>query len=330
MICTFGDTTDVTWWRELDLPTRAVIGKDGRFAVEPPPWLDRRRGPGALRPHHRQGRRGARNAMVELLRGTGELRGEPEPITHPVKFYEKGDRPLEIVTSRQWYIRNGGRDDDLRRALLERGAGVAWHPEYMRHRYDNSVEGLNGDWLVSRQRYWGSRSPSGTGSTPRAVPTTTIRSSRQRTSLPIDPSSHVPPGFTDDQRGKPNGFIGDPDIMDTWATSSLTPMIACGWEEDPTSSAATFPMDLRPQAHEIIRTWLFATTVRSHFEHGGSHGTTPASRGGSSIPTARRCRSRWATSSPRWTSSEELGSDGVRYWAAPAGRAPTPRSTRVR
>ena len=93
--------------------------------------------------------------MAELLAVSGHLRGEPEPIEHAVKFYEKGDRPLEIVTSRQWYIRNGGRDAGLRAALLARGQELDWHPDHMRTRYENWVNGLAGDWLISRQRYFG-------------------------------------------------------------------------------------------------------------------------------------------------------------------------------
>ena len=93
----------------------------------------------------------------------------------------------------------------------------------------------------------------------------------------------------------PGGFTGDPDVMDTWATSSLTPQIVSGWERDPDLFARTFPMDLRPQAHEIIRTWLFATVVRAHYEHGTLPWRTPRSPASSSTPTARRCRSPRAT-----------------------------------
>jgi valyl-tRNA synthetase len=120
MICTFGDTTDVTWWRELDLPTRAIVGP----RRPDPPRLARGRRRRGLRRYRRAGRQdqagpeGHRRAAARA----GELLGEPRPITHPVKFYEKGDRPLEIVTSRQWYIRNGGRDAELRAAA--RGAAV--------------------------------------------------------------------------------------------------------------------------------------------------------------------------------------------------------------
>jgi valyl-tRNA synthetase len=88
------------------------------------------------------------------------------------------------------------------------------------------------------------------------------------TELPVDPAVEAPAGYEEAQRGEPGGFIGDPDVMDTWATSSLSPQIVCGWERDPDLFARTFPMDLRPQAHEIIRTWLFATVVRAYYEHG--------------------------------------------------------------
>ena len=97
----------------------------------------------------------AQKLVVEQLRESGELDGEPRPITHPVKFYERGDRPLEIVTSRQWYFRNGGRDAELRADLLRLGSELRWHPRHMKARYDTWIDGLNSDWLVSRQRYFG-------------------------------------------------------------------------------------------------------------------------------------------------------------------------------
>jgi valyl-tRNA synthetase len=154
MICTFGDTTDVTWWRELDLPTRAVIQQDGRLQEETPDWL-----PGGAAAIYGEiaglFANQARRKMAELLAESGDLEGEPREIMHPVKFYEKGDRPLEIVTSRQWYIRNGGREEKLRKELLVRGEELNWVPEFMGVRYEHWVEGLTGDWLISRQRYFG-------------------------------------------------------------------------------------------------------------------------------------------------------------------------------
>jgi valyl-tRNA synthetase len=134
MVCTFGDTTDVTWWRELDLPTRSVIGRDGRIVAAEPAWLASDAAKDAFGSLAGLTVKQAQNRMVELLRESGDLHGDPRPITHPVKFYERGSRPLEIVTSRQWYIRNGGRDQDRREAFLTRGKELAWFPDHMHHR----------------------------------------------------------------------------------------------------------------------------------------------------------------------------------------------------
>ncbi len=269
MICTFGDTNDVTWWRELSLPTRPIIGWDGRVIGETPHWLS---APGAAAAYAELSGKtafSARERTAELLRASGDLDGDPRPITHPVKFYENGDKPLEIVTTRQWYIRNGGRDDEgsLKAALIARGRELQWHPDYMRTRFENWIEGLNGDWLISRQRFFGVPFPvwyplDANGDRVLDSPIVAAEDT-----LPVDPQSEPPPGFSEDQRGKAGGFVGDSDVMDTWATSSLSPQIVGGWERDADLFGRVFPMDLRPQAHDIIRTWLFATVVRSHLEH---------------------------------------------------------------
>ncbi|HSO05199.1 MAG TPA: class I tRNA ligase family protein, partial [Candidatus Limnocylindrales bacterium] len=142
MICPFGDTTDVTWWRELDLATRPIIGWDGRILPETPDWITREAGREAYASIAGMTAFSAKKQVVELLGAAGWLEGEPRAITHPVKFFEKGERPLEIVTTRQWYIRNGGRDADLRAEMLARGEQLAWHPASMAIRYQNWVSGL--------------------------------------------------------------------------------------------------------------------------------------------------------------------------------------------
>lgn len=265
MCCTFGDLTDVLWWRELDLPTRTVIGRDGRFTTETPDWVSN------AAPYAELAGKtvfSAREATVAMLRETGDLDGEPTPTTRMANFYERGDKPLEIVSTRQWYITNGGRDDELKQTLLARGRELQWTPEHMRHRYDNWVEGLNGDWLISRQRFFGVPFPVWYPLDSEGEPDYDHPIMADEAALPVDPTSVAPHGYTEEQRDQPGGFMADPDVMDTWATSSLSPQIAGGWERDDELFGLVFPMDMAPQAHDIIRTWLFSRVVRAHFEHG--------------------------------------------------------------
>ncbi len=265
MCCTFGDLTDVTWWRELNLPTRTVMGRDGRMQRETPEWIVNAE---AYEPLAGKTAFSAREATVAALRETGDLDGEPKPTSRMTNFYEKGDKPLEIIATRQWYITNGGRDEDLKQAFLERGRELEWTPEHMSHRFENWVGGLNGDWLISRQRFFGVPFPVWYRLDAEGEPEYDAPIVADEATLPIDPVTDCPPGFTEEQRNQPGGFMADPDVMDTWATSSLTPHLATGWERDEELFGLTFPMDMAPQAHDIIRTWLFSRVVRAHFENG--------------------------------------------------------------
>jgi valyl-tRNA synthetase len=328
MVCTFGDATDVQWWREQALPLRQIVGPDGRlvpvhFGTDAYPSREPAKANAAYQALQGKTVKEAQKAIVELLRapesgaggdGRPALVSEPEPVEHPVKFYEKGDRPLEFITTRQWFVRLLDKKD----ALITNGDRIAWHPDFMRMRYRNWTENLNLDWCISRQRFFGVPFPvwypvTAEGKTELDEPILADEGA-----LPVDPVAQTPPGYTEAQRDRPGGFRADADVFDTWFTSSLSPQIVTGWTAAPERHRRLFPMDLRPQSHEIIRTWAFYTIVKALLHE-------------DTIPWRHVAISGWVLDPDRKKMSkskgnvitpmhllDQYGSDAVRYWSLSA------------
>jgi valyl-tRNA synthetase len=218
---------------------------------------------------------------------------------------------VEIMTTRQWFVKLV----DKKEKIIEYGSRVKWHPEFMYSRFKNWTENLSIDWCVSRQRFFGVSIPvwyalDGNGAIDYSKP---MLPSKEQ--LPVDPMSDTPKGYAEEQRGKPNGFVGEADVFDTWFTSSLTPQLGSQWELNPSRHQKIFPMDMRPQSHEIIRTWAFYTIAKAMLHE-------------EKIPWKHIMISGWVLDPDRKKMSkskgnvvtpsqfiEEFGADAVRYWA---------------
>lgn len=323
MVCTFGDIEDVKFYRERKLPMRQIIGEDGRFLhIEFGKANFSSQNANSANEFYQTliGKtvKQARKQTVEMLKDNGFLASEPRATQQFVKFYEKGDLPLEYIPARQWFIRLC----DKKHELIEQGRKIKWQPEAMRQRYEQWVEGLNQDWCISRQRYFGVAFPvwypiDGMGIVNYEAPIYA-----REEDLPVDPLIDCPNGFDEKQRGEANGFVADTDVMDTWATSSMTPQINSHWGHDEKRHESLFPADLRPQAHEIIRTWAFYTIAKSWLHE-------------EKIPWKNIAISGWVVDPSRSKISKSKGggkgqisdpntlidnysADAVRYWAGKA------------
>jgi valyl-tRNA synthetase len=327
MVCTFGDATDVEWWRSERLALRQVLGRNGRFSAVQfgdgafeslDPELATRFYAGLI------GKtvNAARASIVQMLRdpagsATGDgapLKAEPKPTDQMVKFYEKGDAPVEFITTRQWFVRLL----DKKAELLEKGNSIRWHPDFMRLRFANWTENLGLDWCISRQRYFGVPFPvwypvDSEGRTQFEKPILA-----QRNALPVDPLDAVPPGFSPSDRDRPGGFRAEPDVFDTWFTSSLTPQIGSGWLLDPARHARLFPADIRPQSHEIIRTWAFYTIAKAMLHEDRVPWHNVVISGWVLDPDRKKMsKSKGNVVTPMHL-LDEFSADAVRYWAASA------------
>jgi valyl-tRNA synthetase len=294
MCCTFGDASDVRWWRTHELPLRGAVGRDGRLTALAGPYAG-------------QTATEARAATLADLGKAGVILAQAQ-IEHALGTHERCSTPVEFLETRQWFVRIL----DHKQALLRAGQQVRWHPEHMRVRYEHWVEHLQWDWCISRQRYFGVPIPAwrctACGSTVLA----------ERTQLPVDPTSSRPLAAC---ACGADSFVPDPSVLDTWATSSCTPLILAHWPDGPAPAATRLPFSLRPQAHDIIRTWAFYTIVQS-LAHTGQLPWRDIMISGHGLSAQRQklSKSRASTANDPSAGSpfeliERESADALRYWA---------------
>ena len=316
MVCTFGDAADVAWWKQSGLPLKQIVGRNGclldvTFGVAPFTSLNPEKANGYYKQIVGLPTKQAREKIVEFLRAENALAAEPRPITHFVKFYEKGNRPLEFVTSRQWFVKL----QDKKEKMIEAGRKIKWKPEHMQIRYEEWVKGLNQDWCISRQRFFGVPFPVWYKLDEKGEPMFDTPIVADRSQLPVDPMVDTPLGFDESMRGKPNGFIGDKDVMDTWATSALTPQLVLHKVKN---DKIGLPFDIRPQAHDIIRTWAFYTIAKAMM-HSNTIPWNEVLISGFILDPDRKkmSKSKGNVVTPQHL-IDTYGADSIRYWAARA------------
>lgn len=296
MCCTFGDTADVTWWHTHKLPLIEAIGRDGRTTAAAAPFANLTIAQ-------------ARQAIVQALHERSELLAE-QPINQTVRVHERCDTPVEYIVTSQWFVRVL----DYKTELLAAGEQIEWHPPHMKNRYRQWVENLGWDWCISRQRYFGVPFPlwycADCGQPVVA----------DAAELPVDPISSRP--STPCPTCHSHHFTPESDVFDTWFTSSLSPQIAGQWAIEGTEANQlynqVFPFSLRPQAHEIIRTWAFYTIVKSHhhFTAVPFHNVAISGWGLAPEGMGKISKSRGGGPIAPLAMIEQYAADALRYWAA--------------
>ncbi len=294
MACTFGDVTDISWWYKHQLPLVETIGSDGRLTAAAGEFA----GLSATT---------ARIQIIKALEQANLLLGL-ERIKQSIRVHERCDTPVEYTVTPQWFIRIL----DFRDEFLDAGEKIQWHPPHMKARYRAWVENLHWDWCISRQRYFGVPFPfwycDGCGSLVTA----------DDQDVPIDPAEKAP---SRECSCGSNAFSPETNVMDTWATSSLTPQIVGQWVRDESLYQRVFPMSLRPQAHEIIRTWAFYTIVKSYHHFGALPWKEIAISGWGLAPegAGKISKSRGGGPIAPLEMLEKTSADAIRYWAACTG-----------
>ena len=286
MCCTFGDQTDIEWYKAHNLPLKEGITKEGTM-TEIAGDLE------GLKIKE------AREKIIDKMKESGELLKQEE-ITHSVNVGERSGAEIEFLNSEQWFIRYL----DLKETFLERGDELNWFPEHMKSRYTNWIKGLQWDWCISRQRFFGVPFPvwydKKTGEPIYA----------EEDQLPVDPFKDLPKGYTKDQ------VSPDTDVLDTWATSSLSPHLSADLFENHKVYDKIYPMSLRPQAHEIITFWLFNTVVRSHLHDNVLPWKDTLISGWALDPQGKKMsKSKGNTIKPQ-DKIAEYSADALRYWAS--------------
>jgi len=297
MCCTFGDATDVSWWYRYQLPVIAAIGPDGRMTQ-------------AAGKYQGLSIEEARQQIKQDLERDGNII-DRRPVTQSIRVHERCDTPVEYTIARQWFIRIL----EHKELLLQLGDQVRWHPEKMKARYKSWVENLSWDWCISRQRYYGVPFPLWYCQECGEV----VLADVDR--LPVDPNEESPDSPC---ACGSNLFIPETDIFDTWATSSMTPQIVGHWLDDSTDSSTNglyqgvFPFTLRPQAHEIIRTWAFYTLVKSqyHFQSLPWKNVLISGWGLAGEGMGKISKSRGGGPMAPMDMIQRYSADAVRYWAA--------------